>query len=636
MSKSNSLIIALLVILVGAGLARAQLICPLDSSQMKPKEVADLSGFARIPILDEGRIKPLDTYARNLLLRFSGRQGFDKQPAIRWLTRLLFAPELTRDNEVFLINHPDIPTALGVEVKKKRRYSFLELQPGFPKLSSLAQTAKQIEPKERSLADSEIIRLYENLFLYAKLSNAFTFAIPHPDFQIADASTKEALGLPADQPYYSFIDMAIHAEKLYALTQGLERKSKAAWTARDEELITLLSNVFHWPMSYQGLPLLTTPTAEVGDEAWLSSWDAIASGMKDTHVKNEIILMSRILAHYWNGEQLAFDMDIRAYNASLKARVSTGQQKALSTINLEVFYNRLDAFDWARWLYFLVLFIFIISVFMPRKSLHTGAFYTLILGLIPHSFAIISRVIIMARPPVSNLYETFVFVGFVCVVIGLLIERAHKRWLGILVAAVNGFALLTIASKYAAEGDTLVMLVAVLNSNFWLSTHVISITCGYAATCVAGIIGHVYIIQQVIKPREKELLQSTFRQLIFALALALLLTFLGTMLGGIWADQSWGRFWGWDPKENGAIMIVLWIAIIFHAKVAKLIGPLGFAALSAAGIMVVMWAWFGVNLLSIGLHSYGFTSGIAISLSVYYVAEIIFLLISVPLARRKL
>ena len=96
------------------------------------------------------------------------------------------------------------------------------------------------------------------------------------------------------------------------------------------------------------------------------------------------------------------------------------------------------------------------------------------------------------------------------------------------------------------------------------------------------------------------------------------------MLGGIWADQSWGRFWGWDPKENGALLIVLWCAILFHARMGKLIGPFGLAAGSALLIIVVMMAWFGINLLGVGLHSYGFIDGVGLGLLFYSAAEIAF------------
>ncbi|MBP6343524.1 MAG: cytochrome c biogenesis protein CcsA, partial [Candidatus Omnitrophica bacterium] len=109
----------------------------------------------------------------------------------------------------------------------------------------------------------------------------------------------------------------------------------------------------------------------------------------------------------------------------------------------------------------------------------------------------------------------------------------------------------------------------------------------------------------------------------------------GTNLGGIWADQSWGRFWGWDPKENGALMIVLWTAMLFHMRIAHWIGPVGLAVGAVLGTIVVVWAWFGVNLLSIGLHSYGFTSGIATTIAVYIAFEVVFLAVSLFLIRKK-
>jgi len=86
------------------------------------------------------------------------------------------------------------------------------------------------------------------------------------------------------------------------------------------------------------------------------------------------------------------------------------------------------------------------------------------------------------------------------------------------------------------------------------------------------------------------------------------LSFVGTVLGGIWADQSWGRFWGWDPKENGALIIVLWNALILHARWGGVVRQRGVAVLAITGNIVTAWSWFGVNLLGVGLHSYGFLS----------------------------
>ena len=91
---------------------------------------------------------------------------------------------------------------------------------------------------------------------------------------------------------------------------------------------------------------------------------------------------------------------------------------------------------------------------------------------------------------------------------------------------------------------------------------------------------------------------------------ALLFSFFGTVLGGLWADDSWGRFWGWDPKENGALMIVLWNALGLHARWAGLVRERGLAALAAFGNIVTLWSWEGVNQLGVGLHAYsGLTEG---------------------------
>ena len=172
-----------------------------------------------------------------------------------------------------------------------------------------------------------------------------------------------------------------------------------------------------------------------------------------------------------------------------------------------------------------------------------------------------------------------------------------------------------------------------LDTNFWLSTHVTIITTGYMACCVAGLIGHVYMVQAILQQNggrggrggrvavDDKRLAHTYRTMYGTLALGLTFSFVGTMLGGIWADQSWGRFWGWDPKENGALLIVLWCAILFHARMGKMIGPFGMAAGSALLIIVVMMAWFGINLLGVGLHSYGFIDGVLLGLLAYSAAQ---------------
>jgi ABC-type transport system involved in cytochrome c biogenesis permease subunit len=228
----------------------------------------------------------------------------------------------------------------------------------------------------------------------------------------------------------------------------------------------------------------------------------------------------------------------------------------------------------------------------------------------------------------------------------LILEKFHKNGIGAFVAAGIGFITLIIAHHLAREGDTMEMMRAVLDTNFWLATHVVAVTVGYASTFVAGFLGLLYVILGVFTPNltrpmaqksadpvaaatalpvktggsnvrtfkevsataEKgELGKSIARMIYGIVCFATLFSFVGTVLGGIWADQSWGRFWGWDPKENGALIIVLWNALILHLRWGGLIRDRGLANCAIFGNVVTAWSWFGVNMLGIGLHSYGFT-----------------------------
>jgi hypothetical protein len=170
-----------------------------------------------------------------------------------------------------------------------------------------------------------------------------------------------------------------------------------------------------------------------------------------------------------------------------------------------------------------------------------------------------------------------------------------------------------IGINLATDGDTLQMMQAVLDTNFWLATHVVIINSGYAATFAAGFTGIAFILLALLEHFTRALHRDMFvvlgRILYGILCFATLLSFVGTVLGGIWADQSWGRFWGWDPKENGALMIVIMNALILHARWGGIVQQRGIAVLSLLGNILTSWSWFGVNMLGVGLHAYGFMEG---------------------------
>ncbi len=176
------------------------------------------------------------------------------------------------------------------------------------------------------------------------------------------------------------------------------------------------------------------------------------------------------------------------------------------------------------------------------------------------------------------------------------------------------------------SGDTLEMMRAVLDSNFWLATHVVIITFGYSAMFLAGALAIVFIVLGVFsRGFNKETARSLSAMVYGITCFATLFSLVGTILGGIWADQSWGRFWGWDPKENGALMIVVMGAIYLHARWGGIFKERGLMSLAICGNIVTAWSWFGTNLLGVGLHSYGFTDSGFYWLVAFWLSQIIFI-----------
>ena len=236
----------------------------------------------------------------------------------------------------------------------------------------------------------------------------------------------------------------------------------------------------------------------------------------------------------------------------------------------------------------------------------------------------------------TNLYSSAIFIGWAALIACSILERLFRHGVGLLVGSITAFPTLLIAHYLAGSGDTMQMLQAVLDTNIWLATHVVVITLGYAATFLAGMIAVVYVIASVFtQVRTSDEHRRTFTRMIYGVVcFAMLFSFVGTILGGIWADQSWGRFWGWDPKENGAVLIVLWNAIILHARWGGLVRDRGLASLAIFGNVVTAWSWFGTNMLGIGMHSYGFMDSAVFWLVLFVCIQIFLIVLGSLFARR--
>jgi ABC-type transport system involved in cytochrome c biogenesis permease subunit len=276
-------------------------------------------------------------------------------------------------------------------------------------------------------------------------------------------------------------------------------------------------------------------------------------------------------------------------------------------LELETIFNRTEPFIQCMVLYVMVFVLAAMSWLLKwRGALSRAALSLLVLTWIFHTAGLIARIYIQGRPPVTNLYSSAIFIAWAAVAFCIGLELIHRNGIACAAACALAFPSLLIAHYLAGSGDTMQMLQAVLDTNIWLATHVVVITLGYAATFLSGFLAIVYVLGGTLTTAISGDLRKTISRMIYGVVcFAMLFSFVGTILGGIWADQSWGRFWGWDPKENGAVLIVLWNAIILHARWGGLVRDRGMALLAVAGNIVTSWSWFGTNMLSFGLHSYG-------------------------------
>jgi len=354
------------------------------------------------------------------------------------------------------------------------------------------------------------------------------------------------------------------------------------------------------------------------------------AGIEDIHPG--VAYMIAMMTAYSESDAAGFNRAVAGYDSLLRREMPG----VMHRMDLEFLFNRARLFAGATAVYVLAFLLVCASILMrlvpesgsgtassTGRRLHVSAVALLWGAFAVHTVAIGIRIYLQGRPPVTNLYSSAVFVGWASVLFGLILERLHPIGIAALGAASVGFATLVVAHNLGSDGDTLQMMQAVLDSNFWLATHVITITLGYSATFLAGAMGIAYILLGVFtRLLTRERSQALGKMVYGVVCFALLLSFVGTVLGGIWADQSWGRFWGWDPKENGAALVVLLAAIILHARWGGMIRLRGMMVLAVAGNIVTSWSWFGTNMLGVGLHSYGFMESAVFWLILFVVSQL--------------
>jgi cytochrome c-type biogenesis protein CcsB len=260
------------------------------------------------------------------------------------------------------------------------------------------------------------------------------------------------------------------------------------------------------------------------------------------------------------------------------------------------------------------------------KPFYVGAWLAFVASLATMLIGFAMRVAISGRAPVANMYESVIYVALGVGVLGAILElRRRTAHVLLAAAAVATFALVLADISPAVLDSSLRPLQPALRSNFWLVTHVMPITLSYSAFALAMGVGNLALSFYLAGSRNSEIIHSLSDFIYRALQVGVLLLAAGTVLGGIWADYAWGRFWGWDPKEVWALIALLGYLAVLHARHAGWIRHFGLAALSVMCFSLVVMAWYGVNfVLGAGLHSYGFGDGGRVYVLAALAAQLLF------------
>ncbi len=446
-------------------------------------------------------------------------------------------------------------------------------------------------------------------------------------FLVQDADVLTAIGVRLSgkrkRDRYSLQELEPGLGRMFTLAHEYAAIESAKRSSLEQQVVMLAENVNAYLnlASLRTLAMVPPEGAASAQPEWTSAADALTApeeGLPPTAHAVRTGLQAMASARL---EPQTFERELGALQGAVVARASArGEYEKLG---LERSYYRAKPVTWSL-IAFLLSFLAACALWLRPRSrwLHRGTsgLVALATGLLVA--AIVMRCMIRGRPPVSTLYETVLFVTAVGALVALCVEWINRERIAISAAAFLGMVGLFVANGYETldKQDTMPSLVAVLDTNFWLATHVTAITTGYSAGMLAAVLASGYLLAKLLRFRsgDRGFYSSLGRMVYGVLCFGVIFATVGTILGGIWANESWGRFWGWDPKENGALLIVLSQLIILHARMAGILREHGTCMAAAFGGTVVAFSWWGVNLLGVGLHSYGFTSGIHSALWTYY------------------
>lgn len=424
---------------------------------------------------------------------------------------------------------------------------------------------------------------------------------------------KEASGLDLERKHFTFQELMANRDLAAIVSQAHRKELNEETLSRNErEALTIEDrlNLLYQSVGDRSLPIVPHPDDAKGKWAGLDGATKLYSPEVAAPLVANFAMMQQTLLQGGTTHVPMLTAFANELKAGLK-QLSPDVYPADPVMNREVHFNHFHPFAKAWQLYAIAFAVLLVSQWIQRWDLYWGAIGLFTTGIAVQTYGFFLRMQIADRPPVTNMYESVVWVGFGIAAIALILEVFSRNRYYLLAAAPLSVVCLILADSLPAVLDpSIAPLVPVLRDNFWLSIHVPTITLSYASFALALGVGHVALFNYLFTPqasnRIKTLSQLNYR----VLQVGVLLLTAGIILGGIWAHFSWGRFWGWDPKETWALIALLCYLVPLHGRLVGWIGDFGIHVASIVSFNAVLMAWYGVNfVLGTGLHSYGFGTG---------------------------
>jgi len=629
----------LFVALAVAACSRQVPMLPQPPQRSEAWDPAVVEAMASLPLQEGGRVKPFATLAaytlyfvhgrRDLKFGWTGADGTVAKVTLEpteWLLDVWCFPDQAIDYPLFRIEHTGVLDALGISNEGQtldfQYLSYRQMLERGERLGELARQFRPIEPRDRSAVQEHLVNSYAQLVVYHKLHQQL--AALHADFQVTGAELRTALG---GGERVRLGDIVAHADSFRKLVQSAGSDLESEKLGNTSALLATLVKLVEGDDGPSIFPPLAA--VEVADR-WHGLGEVVDAALRGSGRAEHAAMLQHLQAAITAKDSAARGRELRSFRDAVAAAANTRGE--FDKVELETTYFR-QSWHYRSIHWFLLGFVLAaVSWLVPRnKLIWWASFGITTIGLAMLTWDIGLRCVISERPPIKNLYDTFLFIAAMAVLTLLIAEYIVPRRIALALAPLLGAMLVMFARMFeVSKGeDTMAPLVAVLDSNYWLATHVTMINTGYAAGIGAAVLANAWVLVRLLRvahpsdPLPKALMRMTYGVTCFSLMFSV----VGTIYGGVWANDSWGRFWGWDPKENGALMICLSQIALLHARMSGWVRDFGFVVWSCVTGMVIFFSWFHVNLLGVGLHNYGFSTGLRDAVWIGYSVEALFVVL---------